>query len=319
MPLTTPTLARLLPWLLALGTALGCGGARTTDQGDFWQEAQPDPIAVFEPALPPPYMMRMTEETFEARIDDVQAFTRGPPEAAGADRTVVMTETQGQERRLHLRLARGVSVPLVRGEVVRVSIFSRLNETRDTERVLVIDARRPLGKGADFRPVLVVAFSDEALPAEALPRMLTGLQRTEKIAYRESVLTENECIRVTTHWMATQAADNRILAPGQKRKQLIAPGSRWKREEPGAGYDITLHDARRVTSEACPNLDHEFFAWTATWIEGVKEAKSSPAPTDPPATRPPTPATSPQDPPKSAAPTADPPEAATPAPSPHPR
>ena len=268
---------RLLPRALPLVLAWlvgACTGNRSTDLADFWQEALPDPIAVFDPPLAPPTMMRMSVETFAAHIIDVHAFVRGPAEATGAETTVVLLEPSGQERRLHLRLAHGAVMPLHRNEAVEVAIYSRLDEAKAIHRVIVVSGRRPLGTGADFRPVLVVAHADDVLPQDALPRVLTGLTRTDQVAYRESAVAHDECIRTVTHFVAQQPPDPR--APG-KRRQPLFPGAHVRRTEGALAYEVTLHDARRVVTPKCPELDESVFAWSAVWVDGLQPLKLPPS------------------------------------------
>ena len=269
-----------IAWLVVL---LACGRGQTRDQTDFWQEALPDPIAVLEPWLSEPNGPRVIDEDCPAHIAEITTFIEGPADATGADHTVLLHGTAMGERKLHLRLAPGAALPLYRNEAVHVRVFSRRLEGGEAQRSLIVYARRPLGTGADFKPVLIVSRFDDLIPQDALPHPLAGLARSEQVVYREAAKGEGDCAVATAHYMTVARTD--VATNVARRAKPLAPGTKQRRQDLQSAYDLTIHDARRTSVAPCPMPDETRLTWSAVWVEEDASkiaAKSAPPALDPP-------------------------------------
>jgi hypothetical protein len=256
----------LIPLLLACAL-LSCGRGQTRDQADFWQEALPEPIAVLDPWQSQPTSSRVTAEDWTARIVEIAAFVEGPADATGATQTLQLRDAATAERHLHLRLAPGVVLPLFRNETVKIRTFSRLSEAGAVQRNMIVLARRPLGTGADFKPVVIVWRYDDPSLMEALPKALTGITRTEQVTYREARKGEGECTLATSHYMVNAGMDARAPAAPGRRRPTYPPGGRLRRQDHDGVYDVAIHDARRTSVAPCPVPDETVLEWSATWVE----------------------------------------------------
>lgn len=277
-----PLLILTLPLTMAVAQ-LSCSGSQQATEADFWQEALPEPIAVLDPWISTPTSARLLQDVLTVQITEIAPFVKGPREATGAEHTLIMHDPLIGERRLHLRLAPGQTVPFHRGETVKLQVFSRLDEHENPHHSLLISARRPLGTGADFRPVLIVASPEDLIPPELLPRMLTGLMRTEQIAYRE-VVAQGECGKSIAHYFAAYGDDTRSGGVARRKRQILSPGSKTQRVDQHQTYEVTIFDVRRSTSTLCPTLDESVLAWMAVWLEtpeAQKHATALPEPVTP--------------------------------------
>jgi hypothetical protein len=253
-----------LAWLVVM---LACGRGQARDQADFWQEALPDPIAVLDPWISVPTSTRVTEDDWQGHVVEITRFVEGPADATGADHTVHLRDPSSAERRLHLRLAPGTALPLFRNETLRVRTFARQTETGAIQRSVIVLARRPLGKGADFKPVLILSLHDDLLPVDALPTLLASMARTEQIAYREARIGDGECTVSTTHYLTNAGIDARATVTAVRRRPLYPPGAHLRRQDREAAYDVTIHDARRTSVAPCPFPDESALVWSAVWVE----------------------------------------------------
>ncbi len=271
----SPPAHRRLKRLAPLLVLLSCGRGQLRDQADFWQEALPPPIAVLEPWLSTPAHGKPTDEAWTAHVIETTPFVNGPEDATGANWTVRLVDGTATERRLHLGLPLGTAVPLFRNETVIVRTFARLGDDGAALRSVIVSARRPLGTGADFKPVLIVSVHDELIAADALPKLLTGMTRTEQVAYREARKGEGDCPFETTHFLVNVGPDARAVVG--RRRLLYAPGARFRRQDAEAAYDVVVHDASRTSVAPCPAPDRTALAWSAVWVG--EDAKAQPRPT----------------------------------------
>ncbi len=253
-----------LAWLLVL---VACGRGQTRDQTDFWQEALPEPIAVLDPWVSQPTTTKVVEDDWQAHVVEITRFVDGPEDATGAEQTVRLRDPSARERRLHVRLSPGANLPFVRNEAIRVRTFSRLTDAGNVQRNVIVLARRPLGTGAEFKPVLIVTRADDLTPPDALPTLLTGMTRTEQVAYREASKSDGECTLTTTHYLTSAGQDARAAVPNGRRRPLYAPGARLRRQDREAAYDLVIHDARRTSEAPCPRTDETALVWSAIWVE----------------------------------------------------
>lgn len=259
---TSPRHPRWSRFIL-LALLLSCGRSQTRDQADFWQEALPEPIAVLDPWLSTPVSNTTLAEEWSGHVVELSRFVDGPADATGADQTVHLRDASTTERELHLRLPHGTAVPLFRNEAVKIRVFSRLGDDGAVQRSLIVSARRPLGKGADFRPVLVISRFDGLIPQEALPPVLTGVVRTEQVVYREARKDEGECTVATTHFLVNVGLD----ALTSRKRPTFAPGAHIRRQDQESSYDLVIHDARRDSYAPCAVPDASALAWSAVWVE----------------------------------------------------
>ena len=261
--------AERLPGILALAAfaLTSCERGQTRDQADFWQEAFPEPVAVLQPWLSTPVSGKVELEEWSGHVVEITPFLDGPEEAGDAQQTVLLRDAGAGERRLHLRLAPGVAPPLFRNEALKIQTFSRLADDQSVQRSLIVLARRPLGTGADFRPVIIVARHDDLIPPAALPKLLTGMARTEQLSYREAHKGEGECTVAVSHFLVSAWPDARAAVPTNRRRPTYAPGSRLRRQDHDAAYDVAIHDARRSSVAPCPMPDETALVWSATWTE----------------------------------------------------
>ncbi len=258
---------------------LSCGRGQTRDQADFWQEALPEPIAVLDPWLSTPVSNKVRDDEWVGHVLEITPFVEGPQDATGAEHTVHMRDASSAERHLHLRLGHGAALPLFRNEAVKVRTFARLGEDGTVQRSLIVSARRPLGTGADFKPVVIVSRYDDLIPQDALPHVLKGMTRTEQLAYREALKGEGDCTQSTSHYFVTTGVDLHAVAAPNRRRVTYPPGAHIRRQEGDANYDVTLHDARRTSLAPCPVPDQTALIWSAVWAE--VDAKLIPKPLPP--------------------------------------
>ena len=261
--------------VLLAATCLCCGGGQQQDLADFWLRALPDPLAVLEPWPPaPPPGVKATETRIDADLEDIAPFVAGPPDAAEASHTLTLRDSENHTLRLHLRLAPGVALPFVQHEIVRLTVFTRRDESGLLRRGLTVAAQRPPSGTGAFRVVLAVAV-DDVIPEAALPKGLGALARTEQVAYREARKDEGECTLSTTHYWTTHGADPGVGAP--RRKTLLPPGGHWRRTEAAGAYEVVIHDARRRSVAPCPRAEETALLWSAVWQDAEPEAAAGKA------------------------------------------
>ncbi len=222
---------------------------------------------MLDPWLSTPTTAKTQEDEWSGHVVEIARFVDGPADATGADQTVLMHGPSATERRLHLRLPAGAQVPLFRNEAVKIRTFSRLAGNGSVQRSVIVSARRPLGTGADFKPVVVVAAAEDLIPPDALPRLLTNIARTEQVAYREARKDQGECTLQITHYFVTAGVDAPALSLANHRRPTYPPGARIRRQDHDATYDLTIHDARRSSLAPCPSPDESALLWTAVWVE----------------------------------------------------
>ena len=252
--LATP-LALLL--FSALGS-VGCADSQVRVQSEFWSQPAADPDLQFEPALPLPAAVTVSQTAVQGLIRDHGKSRRGN------DLNSLEIQTATGSMTLHYKFGADRRLPLQAGQRVRLLVWQKLNPDKQLQAISLL-VQRLL---ADDTPLtLAVLDASDLVPRDRLPRTLTMITPTEAMVWQTSERGSGDCTLATAH----QSFATGVTADTTKRnspQNLHPPGAHILLQGDEGRWDIVLHDNRRTLATTCVPEPPAYWSWSAVRIEG---------------------------------------------------